>query len=93
MGSFGPNGWGLHDMHGNVREWVQDCWNESYQGAPTNGSAWESEECSWRVLRGGSWDYYPWSLRAASRLSEYSSTFRVPRNRVPGGPDYYPLNL
>ena len=55
VGSFPPNGWGLHDMHGNVWEWVQDCWNESYQGAPTDGSAWEIGDCSRRVLRGGSW--------------------------------------
>ena len=56
VGSFGPNGWGLHDLHGNVWEWVQDCWNESYRGAPADGSAWESGDCSLRVLRGGSWD-------------------------------------
>ena len=55
VGSFPPNVWGLHDMHGNVFEWVQDCWNESYQGAPTDGSAWESGDCSRRVVRGGSW--------------------------------------
>ena len=55
VGWFGANGWGLHDMHGNVWEWVQDCWNDSYRGAPTDGSAWQQGNCSRRVLRGGSW--------------------------------------
>ena len=55
VGSFSANRWGLHDMHGNVWEWVQDCWNGNYRGAPTDGSAWESGDCSERVLRGGSW--------------------------------------
>ena len=56
VGSFSPNVWGLHDMHGNVWEWVQDCWNGSYSGAPSNGGAWQQGDCSRRVLRGGSWD-------------------------------------
>ena len=55
VGSFSPNAWGVHDMHGNVWEWVEDCWNDSYVGAPSDGSAWESGECGYRVLRGGSW--------------------------------------
>ena len=67
VGSFGENGFGLHDMHGNVLEWVQDCWNESYSGAPSNGSAWQSGACSLRALRGGSWYADPKSLRSASR--------------------------
>ena len=54
-------------MHGNVREWVEDCWNGSYAGAPSDGSAWLSGDCRWRVLRGGSWSSNPWSLRAAFR--------------------------
>ena len=69
VGSFSPNGWGLHDMHGNVLEWVQDCWNGSYRGAPADGSAWESGDCSRRVLRGGSWFSVPRYLRSALRLS------------------------
>jgi len=67
VGSFEPNGWGLYDMHGNVWEWVQDCWNDNYEGAPTDGSAWMSGNCSEGVLRGGSWGSRPSSLRSASR--------------------------
>ena len=54
VGSFSANPFGLYDVHGNVREWVEDCWNGSYAGAPTDGSAWESGNCSRRVVRGGS---------------------------------------
>ena len=67
VGSFAANAFGLHDVHGNVWEWVQDCWNGSYAGAPRNGNAWESGGCPRRVLRGGSWDNYPRYLRAADR--------------------------
>lgn len=62
------NGFGLFDMHGNVWEWTQDCWNTSYQNAPSNGSAWESGDCSQRVLRGGSWSKIPAILRSATRF-------------------------
>ena len=57
VGSFSANGFGLHDVHGNVWEWVEDCWHDSYAGgAPTDGSAWVSGgDCDRRVLRGGSW--------------------------------------
>ena len=68
VGSFGRNSFGLHDVHENVWEWVEDCWNDSYAGAPGDGSAWESGDCSRRVLRGGSWNDYPRVLRAAVRL-------------------------
>ena len=67
VGQKAPNAWGLHDMLGNVWEWVQDCWNGDYLGAPTDGSAWESGDCSQRVLRGGSWGSDPRNLRAANR--------------------------
>ena len=56
VGSFSPNTWGLHDMHGNVSEWVEDCWNDTYAGSPSDGSAWQPDDCFLRVVRGGSWD-------------------------------------
>ncbi len=68
--SFSANGFGLYDMHGNVWEWVQDCWHDSYRGTPANGQAWESGgDCGKRVLRGGSWSLEPEYLRAAYRFS------------------------
>ena len=67
VGSFAANGFGLHDMHGNVWEWVEDCWNGRYDGAPRDGSAWLAGDCGKRVLRGGSWYHDPRYLRAANR--------------------------
>ena len=67
VGQFEANRFGLHDVHGNVWEWVEDCWNGSYAGAPADGSAWRSGNCDRRVLRGGSWVSGPWFLRAANR--------------------------
>jgi formylglycine-generating enzyme required for sulfatase activity len=62
------NAWGLSDMHGNVWEWYQDHWHGNYEGAPTDGSAWLSEdEDESRVIRGGSWDGYPRNCRSAYR--------------------------
>ncbi|MFZ0258169.1 MAG: SUMF1/EgtB/PvdO family nonheme iron enzyme, partial [Gammaproteobacteria bacterium] len=55
VGSFEANPFGLHDTAGNVWEWVQDCWHDNYEGAPTDGSAWETDDCRFRVFRGGSW--------------------------------------
>ena len=67
VGSYPANPWGLSDMSGNVWEWVQDCWNESYQGAPSNRKPWQVENCTRRVLRGGSWNNSPVSLRSTDR--------------------------
>jgi formylglycine-generating enzyme required for sulfatase activity len=67
VGSFPANAWGLHDMLGNVFEWVQDCYHENYEGAPAGGSAWEEEGCALRVVRGGSWFYGPGLVRSAYR--------------------------
>ena len=61
VGGKRPNAWGLYDMSGNVWEWTQDCYHDSYQGAPTDGSAWTTGDCEDRVTRGGGWN------RAASR--------------------------
>ncbi|MFM6539740.1 MAG: formylglycine-generating enzyme family protein [Microcystis panniformis] len=65
VGTFSPNAFGLHDMHGNVWEWCQDDWHNNYEGAPTDGSAWISLT-NRTVLRGGSWNYYPVLCRSAS---------------------------
>ena len=90
VGSFQPNAFGLYDMHGNVWEWVQDCWNMNYAGAPRNGQAWETGDCDQRVARGGSWYYAPDVLRSASR-ERYSTDvrnnnggFRIARIMTPG---------
>ena len=66
-GSFPANAFGLRDMHGNLWEWVQDCWNGSHSGAPSDGGARLSGDCAKRVLRGGSWLSEPGFLRSAIR--------------------------
>ncbi len=67
VGSFEANLWGLYDTAGNVWEWVQDCWHDSYEGAPEDGSAWEGANCAQHVIRGGSWNYFPWNVGSANR--------------------------
>ena len=83
VGSFAPNAFGLYDMHGNVMQWVQDCFASSYRGLPTDGSAYEKvvtlrltgelsymtgmTSCSYRLLRGGDWGDPPAMIRSASR--------------------------
>jgi formylglycine-generating enzyme len=69
VGSFSPNAFGLYDMLGNVWEWVEDCWNESYAGAPSNTNVWTAGDCRRRVQRGGSWSGNPWVVRSASRFT------------------------
>ena len=89
MGSFPANAFGVHDMHGNVREWVEDCWNSSYEGAPTDGSAWRNGDCGQRMLRGGSWNFFPRNLRSAYRNRNFTGSgsygigFRVARTLTP----------
>ncbi len=83
--SFGPNPWGLYQVHGNVHEWTQDCYHWSYAGAPSDASAWTAGDCRDRVARGGSWGYHPRALRSASRdrltadLQSYYFGFRLVR--------------
>ena len=89
VGLFPANGFGLHDMHGGVMEWVQDCWNGNYKGAPSDGEAWESGDCSRRMLRGGSWSFGPEYLRSANRTHsgtgrrDNDTGFRVARTLTP----------
>ncbi|HVI77938.1 MAG TPA: formylglycine-generating enzyme family protein, partial [Candidatus Acidoferrum sp.] len=79
------NPFGLNDMAGNAAEWVEDCWNESYKGAPSNGSPWESGQCSLRVLRGGSFDSLSTYVLSSARfrydadVRYFANGFRVAR--------------
>lgn len=84
VGSFTPNPYGLHDMHGNVMEWVEDCWNPDHNSAPDDGSP-RGGDCKRRVLKGGAWYYEAAYLRSAARQSYPAQTrlnvvgFRIAR--------------
>ena len=67
VGSYEPNLWGLYDVHGNVAEFTADCWNDTHEGAPADGSARTDGDCDERVLRGGSWVTAPNTTRSAFR--------------------------
>jgi len=69
VASFVANSYGLHDIGGNVGEWVRDCWHDSYLRAPTDGSAWMNPGCKLRIVRGGYWASSPEQTRSAHRLS------------------------
>ena len=92
VGSFAANQFGLYDVHGNVWEWVEDCYASGYMAAHADGSAWISKDCTQRVIRGGSWINIPRLVRAASRSSnapdfrDYDLGFRVGRTLSEGTP-------
>ncbi|MCY4213542.1 MAG: formylglycine-generating enzyme family protein [Gammaproteobacteria bacterium] len=89
VGSFAASPWGLHDMHGNLWEWVEDCHKPDYEGAPADGSALTSGDCAGRVLRGGSWDTGPRNLHSSFRGRYVPASrsafigFRVARTLTP----------
>jgi len=86
VGSYPPNAWGLHDVVGNVWEWVADCWHGSYDGAPQDSTAWVEDGCSKRVNRGGGWGNHPRSARLSNRDGDNAAArsdglgFRVARD-------------
>jgi formylglycine-generating enzyme required for sulfatase activity len=86
VGSFRPNAFGLYDTAGNAAEWVEDCWNASFRGAPNDGSAWMGGDCSLHVLRGGSFADKAISIRSSARfrydedVRYYANGFRVARD-------------
>jgi len=85
LGIYGANAFGLYDMLGNAREWVADCWKNTYTGSPHDGSAWLAGDCSLRVHRAGAWIDVPNSIRAARRnksatdFHTYINGFRIAR--------------
>ena len=91
VGTYKPNNFGLHDVHGNVSEWVEDCRHGSYKDAPADGSAWITPpgNCGLRVVRGGHWNSLPSDLRSAVRFSNlvnarsYNFGFRVALTLTP----------
>jgi formylglycine-generating enzyme required for sulfatase activity len=90
VGEKTPNRFGLHDMHGNVSEWVEDTWHATYDGAPADGSSWtEGGDTSRRVVRGGSWHTKPEWLRSAFRWGSFAESrsylcgFRFARTLTP----------
>ena len=86
VGRFAANAYGLHDLAGNVSEWVADCWHDGYRRAPQDGAAWVNPGCRMRVVRGGSWASSPAQSRSAWRAPADSDTtnarigFRVVRD-------------
>ena len=86
VGSFPANAFGLHDMHGNVWEWIEDCWSDEYTAAtPADGKPFVKANCGGHVMRGGSWEDYPGDVRSAARVGSgsdeqsWADGFRVAR--------------
>ena len=92
VGSYTKNRFGLSDVLGNVWEWVEDCWNGSYAGAPADGTAWKQGNCNRRVLRGGSWNSNPRNLRSADRGRSPAGDRSLQR-RMPCCPESNPVSL
>ena len=73
VGSFPANAFGLHDMHGNAWEWIEDCWSDEYTAeTPANGASFERPNCQGHVMRGGSWEDYAGDNRAAARVGAFT---------------------
>lgn len=68
VGQYASNAFGVFDIHGNVYEWVQDCWNENHVGRPEKGVARTDGDCNYRVMKGGSWVTHGYQTRAAARI-------------------------
>jgi formylglycine-generating enzyme required for sulfatase activity len=89
VGTFAANAFGLYDVHGNVWQWTEDCYNTSYNGAPTDGSPWIASDCDHRVVRGGMWGSSPANVRLARRfknpndMRSQGTGFRVARTMEP----------
>ena len=89
VGMFHPNAFGLHDMLGNVWEWTEDCYYDSYKDAPSDGSARVTPRCGSRLLRGGGWSVSPLLVRSAVRIRDVPDFrydylgFRVARTLTP----------
>jgi formylglycine-generating enzyme required for sulfatase activity len=79
VGSYPPNPFGLYDTSGNAAEWVEDCWNDNYRGAPNDGSAWNAGQCRLRVLRGGAYDSVAKAVRSTARF-RYDTDVRYSAN-------------
>jgi formylglycine-generating enzyme required for sulfatase activity len=79
VGSYKPNPFGLYDTAGNVAEWVEDCWNDNYRGAPKDGTAWTAGQCRLRVLRGGAYDSQAKTVRSTARF-RYDTDVRYSSN-------------
>lgn len=75
VGQYAANGFGIHDIYGNVYEWVEDCWNADHQGAPGTGAARKDGDCKFRVMKGGSWVTHGYQMRAAARV-RYVTDYR-----------------
>ena len=90
---FAANAWGLYNVHGNVWDWTEDCWNSSNTGNPGTGAERTTGDCKFRVVRGGTWVDYPRHLRSAVRIRLISDVrgdglgFRVSRSVVVSSQD------